>query len=33
MGRHQRQVAILLQDDKLECLVFNINFLAYDKAV
>ena len=32
MGSHHRQVAILVLDDKLDCFVFNGNFLAFDKA-
>ena len=33
MGSHHRQVAILVLDDKLDCFVFNGNFLAFDKGV
>ena len=33
MGSHYRQVAILVQLDKLDCFVFNENFLAFDKVV
>ena len=33
MGSHHRQVAILVPDDKLDCFVFNGNFVAFDKAV
>ena len=33
IGSRHRQVAILVTDDKLDCIVFNGNFLAFDKAV